>query len=200
MRQSGSSSFSMRRSTRLYGGCSLTYAGSPSRSATRQRLHHHPRRVRGAPDVAHLAGVDELAERGERLLLRDVGERRAVQLVQVDAVGLQRLERPVARRDDVLTPVPLGRVALAPRHADLGGEHDVVAPAVRGERGADDPLALATGVHVGDVDHVDAAVERRVDHPGRRRGVGRIAEVHGAEAQRRDGEAGGAEGSLLHAR
>ena len=32
LRHSGSSSFSIRRSSRLYGGCSLTYDGSPSRS------------------------------------------------------------------------------------------------------------------------------------------------------------------------
>ncbi len=45
---------------------------------------------------------------------------------------------------------------------ELGGEHDVVAPAL--ERPADDLLALAAAVDVGGVDEVDAGIERAVDH------------------------------------
>ena len=84
--------------------------------------------------------MDQVGERGERLL--DVGVRvGAVDLVEVDVVGLQAAQRVLDRAHD-----PAPRVAplvgvVAHRAADLGGEHDVVAAAL--ERLADDLLGLA---------------------------------------------------------
>src|SRR5207247_7375689 len=82
---------------------------------------------------------------------------------------------------------------------ELGGEDDVVAAAA-GERLADDLLGLASRVDICGVDEVDTGAEGGVDDadavvvvrvaPG--------AEHHGAEAQRADGDAGAAEGSVLH--
>src|SRR5439155_17495276 len=40
-----------------------------------QRLDELPRRVRAAADVAHLAGADQIVERAQRLVDRDVGLR-----------------------------------------------------------------------------------------------------------------------------
>ena len=72
---------------------------------------------------------------------------------------------------------------LAHRHAELGGQHDVVAAAL--ERLADDLLRLAGRVDVGGVDEVDAGVQRAVDDADRVVvvGVAPGAEHHRAEAE-----------------
>jgi hypothetical protein len=89
-----------------------------------------------------------------------------VQLVQVDAVGLQALEACIQRGDDVLAVVlelAVADVADAVAGAgDLAGQHPVVAVAV-GEPVADDAFGGGVGfrarrhrVHLGGVDEVDA--------------------------------------------
>ena len=108
----------------------------------------------------------------------------AVDLVEVDPVGVQPPQRVLDRADDPAARVaPLVRV-LAHRVVELGREDDVVAPAA-GERLADDLLGLALPVDVGGVDEVDAGVERRVDDADRLVvvGVAPRAEHHRAEAE-----------------
>ena len=131
-------------------------------------LHDLRRRVGRGADVAHLALGHEVGQRAERLVV--VGPRvPAVDLVEVDPVGLQALQRGLDLAHD-----PAPRVAglvrvVAHRAVELGGEDDVVAPVVGGQRLADDLLGLAARVDVGGVDEVDARVERPVDDPDRSR-------------------------------
>ena len=82
---------------------------------------------------------------------------------------------------------------------ELGGQHDVVAPAA--QRLADDLLVLAGAVHVGGVDEVDAGVERAVDDPRALVAVAVAphAEHHRAEPEAADPDAGRAERSRYSA-
>ena len=81
--------------------------------------------------------------------------------------------------------------------AALGGEDPV--PPVRLDRRPDDALGRALGVDVGGVDEVDAGLVRGRDDARRRRGVGAVAEHHGAEAERRNHEAAVAKWDVVHA-
>ena len=63
-------------------------AGEPEALAHGERLHHHPRGVRRAADVADLAAADEIRQRAERFVHRDVGTG-PVDLVEVDVVGAE---------------------------------------------------------------------------------------------------------------
>ena len=65
-----------------------------------ERFHHHPGRVSGAADVEHLARVHQVVERAQRFVVGH--RRRAVQLVQVNVVGLQTAQRVFTRFDDVI--------------------------------------------------------------------------------------------------
>src|SRR6185437_7008113 len=98
---------------------------------------------------------------------------------------------------------PHARVALvvAPRPhlaVHLRREDHLVAPALEGL--AYDLLGLARGIHVGRVDEVDPAVDRRADRADAvvDVGVAPFPEHHRAEAVRADLEAGPAERSVLH--
>ena len=90
------------------------------------------------------------------------------------------------------------RVAAA---VDLGGQHDLLPPAAAlGEPAADDLLGLAAAVDVGGVEEVDAGLERRVHDLVAVGLVGLRPEVHRAEAQRADPQAGAAEVAIVHGR
>jgi AraC-like DNA-binding protein len=71
---------------------------------------------------------------------------------------------------------------LAHRHAELGGDDQIVPAALDGP--ADDLLGLTAGVDVGGVDDVDAGLERAVDDPDRVLviRVAHLAEHHRAES------------------
>ena len=120
----------------------------------------------------------------------------AVELVEVDAVGLQGAQRRLARRAQVLR-APVGRPVLlaVARQAALGGDDDVVAAALEGL--GDQALAVAdvavvARVRVGGVDEADAGVERGVDGADRALLVGTPVERHGhlAQADRMDVDSG----------
>jgi AcrR family transcriptional regulator len=142
--------------------------------------------------------VHEVRQHAERLV--DVGGRiEAVDLVEVDPVGLQPAQRVL---DGLGDPAPRRApvVGVRPqRQADLRGQHDVVAPAVD-QRLADDLLRLARRVEVGGVEEVDPGVQRAVDDPDGVVviGVAERAEHHRPEAQRGDGDAGASERSVVH--
>ena len=107
------------------------------------------------PDVAHLAGADQVVERAQRLVDRH-GRLRAVDLVEVDIVGLQAAQRGLALGDDVAAIVAGGQdVVVVHAAVYLGRQHDPVALAVALERLADDLLAAATIVDVGRIQKVD---------------------------------------------
>ena len=107
----------------------------------------------------------------------------AVDLVEVDPVGAEAPQRVLDLGDDPAARTAAVVGVLAHRHAELGGQHDVVAAAL--ECLADDLLGLAGGVDVGGVDEVDPGIQGAVDDADRVVvvGVAPGAEHHRAEAQ-----------------
>src|SRR5439155_12226178 len=92
-------------------------------------------------------------------------------------------------------PIVRPRAHLA---VDFGRQDDLVAAAVLAERPPHDALALAVVIDVGGVDEIDAAVERGVDD-AQRLVFGRgVAEVHGAQTERRDLHPGAAKAAVVH--
>ncbi len=82
-----------------------------------------------------------------------------VQLVEVDVVGAEPGQAVLDGRAHVggATPPLVTLVGCA----ELGGQHDLVAP--RPERGAEVRLALGAAVDVGGVEEGDAGIERGAD-------------------------------------
>ena len=187
----------MPRASREYGGCSRDHAFAAPALGEPLALDDRGRLEGGGADVADLALVDQVGERAEGLV--EVGVRLgAVHLVEVDPVGAEPAQAVLDLADDPTAAVaPLVGV-VAEAAVELGGQHDVVAPAA-GEGLADDGLRLARGVDVGGVDEVDARVQRVVDDPDAVVvvGVAAGAEHHGAEGQRADLHAGTPEGAVF---
>ena len=73
-------------------------------------------------------------------------------------------------------------------------------PAALLEHAADDPLGTTVAVDVTEVDQVDAGIERPLDDPPRFVFRRHVAEVARPETERRDLQAGAAEGSVVHVR
>jgi hypothetical protein len=121
--------------------------------------------------VGHARAVPaHLARRHE--LLEDVDDGRHVlgagepvmDQVDVDAVGVEAAQARVARAPQVLgaeVAAAAGPRLLVEDVADLGDDHDVVAPP--GERPAEHALAVAAAVDVGGIEERDAEVERVPD-------------------------------------
>ena len=158
------------------------------------------RRRLGEPEVADLAGLDQLGHRADGLLDRH-GLVDAVLVVEVDVVDAEPLQRGVAGRADVLgAAVDADAGAVGPALvAELGGQLDLVAAA--GDGLADELLVGERAVHVGGVEEGDAEVEGAVDGRDRLGLVAAAVELrhpHAAEAEGGDGERGGGpEGALL---
>jgi hypothetical protein len=150
-------------------------------------------RVVGRGDVAHGARPHERVEGPQRLL-----ERRVlvieVCVVEVDAVGLQALERRVRLALDRRRAQVADRAAPA---ADLRRHDDVVAVAAVGHPAPDDRLGapVLDEVRVRGVDLVAARFDVRVQDGPRLRLVGGPAEHVAAEAEAEDVEVGASEGS-----
>ena len=134
---------------------------------------------------------------------------REMDLVEVDIVGLQPLQRFVDRVENVgahqlRRPVAAKPGARrAPHH--LGGEDDLVAVLARlhpvADIGLGAPLRLRLGrdrIELGRVEEIDAAIEGEI-HLGVAVGLGvLLAPGHGAEADRGNMDVGAAEAALLH--
>ena len=130
-------------------------------------------------------------------------------LVEVDVVHPQPLQRAVDGRHDVLARQAAAVGVLGDRVEHLGGDHHLFAPGQLLDRAAEHGFALATRIHVGGIEEVDAVldgplVERAAGgfvqdpRPPVRRAVG-----HGAETEPRDFQARWCQGgrsplSLLH--
>ena len=143
--------------------------------------------------------MHEVAERAQRLIDVTAGLR-PVDLVEVDPVGVEPAQALLALADDPSARVAARVRVFAHRRVELGGEHDVVAPAA-GQRLADDAFGLTRRVDVGGIDEVDAGVEGGVDD---RHAVVLVLvapgpEHHRPEAQRADGHSGSSQRSVLHA-
>jgi hypothetical protein len=151
------------------------------------------RRVVGGAEVADRAGPHERVERAQRLLQRRllVVE---VRVVQVDAVGLQALERGVRLTLDRLRAQIADRPAAA---ADLRGHDELVAIGAVGQPAPDDRLGapVLDQVRVRGVDEVAARGHVRVEDLPRLHLVGRPAEHVAAQAECEDIEVGASERS-----
>ena len=146
-------------------------------------------------EIAHLALPDQFAHRAHGLVQR----RRMVflmQIIDVDIVGAEPLQAFVGRLQHPAPRQPAAVGIVAHGVGELGGEHPVV-PAV-GNRAADHLLGIAAIIGVRGVDEIDAGLARLRDDPRRGRLVGRPAEHHGAQADRRDLQAAAAELTVLH--
>ena len=150
-----------------------------------QRLDEVPAVEVRAADVAHLPRPHQVVEGPQGLL----DGRRAVHrvhLVEVEIVGLKAAQAAFELAEDVPPRAALHVGPRSHREAELGGKDHLVPPPL--ERLPDDRLRVGAGVDVGGVEEVGADVDRRVDHPPRRRLVGTSAEVVRAEPQERHGE------------
>ena len=170
----------------------------------RQRLHQMPAGEVGAADVADLAGPHEIVQRGEGLL--DWGQGiEAVQLEEIDMIGLQPLKGGVARIDEM----PAGGADIVRPRAGaerrLGRDQHAVAPSL--DCLAQDLLGGAVGVDVGAVKHRQACIQADIDQAAGRRDIGVApgteefafaAECPGPKTQHGHAEAGSAKSPVFH--
>ena len=155
----------------------------------------------GQADVAHVAGLDHLRDRPDRLLDRHVRvEPRGPVLVGV--VRAQAAERVGQRALHGLRPRVVAQPAVV--GAALGAELDadlnrVAVATLQGAR--DQHLVVAHPVEVAGVDQVDTGVQRGVDRGDALGLVGgpvQIGHAHAPEADRRDLRAGCSKLSNIH--
>ena len=164
----------------------LRVAG-PERVLGLQR-RHRVRRVRADDrrrrrfadaEMADLALGDQ-PRHGAHRVLDGHGRIDAVDVVEIDHLDLEPPQAGLACLDDVLgTAIGRRRATRRTDIAELGGEHDLIAPSLDGP--ADELLVHAVPVDVGGVDQVDPALERAVQ--ARDHGIGARLAVDGrAEA------------------
>ena len=160
-------------------------------------------------DGTDRAVPDELVERGERLLLRDVGVE-VVRQVEGHALDPQPAQARLELTPDAGCAEPVVG-ALGHRVEGLRHDHDAVPHVgpLRPEPGADVVLAAPAAVRVRGVERRDPHVPRGVEQPKgvlarrplaeERRCRADPAEVAAAEDDSRDGDAAPPECALLHA-
>ena len=120
----------------------------------------------GQAEVLDLAFADQVLHRARDVLDRHV-RIDAVLIEQIDAIGLQPLQRGLGDLPDVLGPaVQAGSADRWPNfEAELGGDHDLVAE--RRERLADQLLVGERAVDLGGVEEGDAALDGGADQRDR---------------------------------
>src|SRR4051794_11397299 len=162
------------------------------------RVDDLPGREVRAAQIADLAFGDQLRQRLQGLLDRG-DEVRLVQLVEVDVVGAQPpqagLDGPAYVAAGGTRP-PVRAVRPAHVHAELRGEHDVVAALA--QRRAEDLLTGAATVGVRGVEQGDARVESGVDDGPALLRVDAGAEGVRAQPDRGHHEAAAAERAVGH--
>jgi hypothetical protein len=126
-------------------------------------FHDAPGVPVGDADVADLAMLDEGVE-GTEGLFKGSNEVGAVDLVEVDVVGVEALEGGFDGVHDVAAGCAYVVAAGSGAAEGLGGNDDVFTGDVEVlERLAEHGLGLAVGVDVGGVDEVDAGVDGGLD-------------------------------------
>ena len=161
----------------------------------------------GDADVADFALLDEGVEGAKGLF--DGGDGVvAVDLVEVDVVGLEAVEAGVDCVHDVAAGGADVVAARAGAAEDLGGDDDLSAGDVQVLEGlAEGFFALAFGVDVGGIEEVDAGVDGGfdelvgsglVDGADGSEEAGAAMKGHGAETEGRDEQASVAKGLVLH--
>ena len=165
-------------------------SGQPLARGYGERFGQPRRRVVRRRDITDFSFPQDGVERVQRFCERRV---RVVRMcvVHVDAIDLQAPQRGLGCRPD-----SCGREPLEPRrHADLRGDHHVVAGAACRHPAADDRLRFTAGmaghprrIHVRGVDEVATRRRVRVEHIERLLLVCGPAEDVAAETQREDVE------------
>ncbi len=110
--------------------------------------------------------VTQLVKRGEQVIITQGIDSWIVQLVEIDVISLQPFEAPFAgqaneRRRPVMRPLALARLharVIVKIVAELGGDHDLIAPT--GKRLRQQGLAFAVSVDIGRVKKVHPSVQR----------------------------------------
>ncbi|GAA4343983.1 hypothetical protein GCM10023165_26810 [Variovorax defluvii] len=136
--------------------------------------------------MQHFAFLDQVLDRASHVLDRH-SQIDAVLVVEVDAVGLQALERFLDHAADALGPA-VQAVRAVNLEAELGGDGDVVAH--RAQRFGHEFFVHVGTIDLGGVEEGDAALVGVADHADARRAVHARAVVagavaHAAEAQLR---------------
>ena len=149
--------------------------------------------------VADLALPGQVVQRPQRFL---EGSHRvgAVDVVEVDVVGLHAPEARLARGDQVHAGSAEGVRGAPRREVALRRDEDLVAPDLRQEA-ADDVLRFSARVDVRGIQEVPAAVHVRLHDPVRRRFVASPsggAERHRAQRDARHEQARAAEVPVFH--
>jgi len=162
-----------------------------------------PRPHRRGPEIADLAGLDDVVQRLHRLLDRRV-RIEAVDLVEIDVVGTEPGQRCVDLLHHGSPGEPSTAGSVAHRLEELRREHDVITTGVRLEGAAHDLLGAAVPVDVGGVPEGDAELDRLSEdrlpclvaqgprHPGT------VAEAHAPQSDPADLQPRRPELYLLH--
>src|SRR5206468_7270669 len=158
-------------------------------------------RAFGEAEVAHLARLHELRHRADRLLDRH-GRIDAVLVVEIDRFEAEPLQAAVAGVAHIVGLARDTHRAPALAHeAELGREHDAVAPSARGEETADHRLVVAAAVRIGGIPEGHADLDRARERLLVLGLVGLAVELrhsHHAEADRRHAQSAGPECSRFH--
>jgi hypothetical protein len=156
-------------------------------------------------DVERLARAHDVAQRLDGLFDRRVGIE-AMDLIEVDIIRAEALQRGVDPLHDVLARQAAGVRPRPHRVEHLRGDHDLVAPGEFLDRPAENFLAGARRINIGVVEEVDPALEGALDERARsllvehplapfRRAIG-----HATQAQFRHFHAGLAKAYEFHGR
>src|ERR1039458_2744698 len=128
----------------------------------------------------------------------------AMDLIEVDVVHTQALQRGVDRTENVLARQAAAVLSRSHRHEHLRGDDELLAREELAEQATRGDLARAPRIGVGRVEERDAALAGRpydrlggvlVDHP---RPVAVVAEAHHAQADARNPQACRADVHVLH--
>jgi hypothetical protein len=180
-----------QREFRLHRGDGMHRVGAADRLGLRLRQ----------AEMADLALLDQPRHPANRLLDRHRGID-AMLVVEVDGLDAQPLQAGFAGLQHVVGP-PVDAICRARLRrlglAELGGEHDAVAPSLDGA--ADQRLVVAPAIHVGAVEMGDAKIDGPADQVLRCRIVGRAVDTrqrHATQPDRADPQAVRAQTTLCH--
>ncbi len=137
-----------------------------------------------ASEVTDFAGVHQVGERLERLLLRRVGVGR-VQLIEVDVIRVQAPETVLGGGHHIAPRRAMQVGPLAHRHPELA-RHDDLAPSFAQRLAQQFFGAAAVAIDVGGVEERDAFVERAIHDRLGLFGVALDREIVAAEAHGRN--------------
>ena len=159
-------------------------------------LGHAPGAVVGDAEIADLPVPHEIAHRPHGL-----AERRLVillvEVVDVDVVGAEPAQARLRRAHHPFARQPAAIRVLSHAVAELGRQHPLVA--LRRDRAPRHLFRHALGIGVRGIDEVHPRLARQRHDAPRRRLVGRPAEIHRAETERRNLEPAAAEIAIFHA-